>query len=83
MIGKLAERGIRVPEDISVVGFDDYKAQLSGDLKLTTYENDEKVIAQISINTLLRRIEGGRRARGVRIVEGSVVEGNTVRGRSV
>ena len=83
LIGKLAERGIRVPEDISVVGFDDYKAQLSGDLKLTTYENDEKVIAQISINTLLRRIEGGRRVQGVRIVEGSVVEGNTVRGRSV
>lgn len=81
LLGKLEEKGISVPEDVSVVGFDDYKAQFPGDLKLTTYENDEKVIAQISMNTLLRRIEGGRRAGGVRIVEGSVVEGNTVRKR--
>ena len=81
LIGKLSEKGIAVPDDISVVGFDDYKAQLSGDLKLTTYENDEKVIAQISMNTLLRRIEGGRHACGVRIVEGSIVEGNTVKMR--
>ena len=79
LIEKLAQRGIRVPEDVSVVGFDDYKAQLSGDMKLTTYENDEKVIAQISMNTLLKRIEGRRHAGGVRIVEGSIVEGDTVK----
>lgn len=83
LIRKLAERGIRVPEDVSVVGFDDYKAQLTGDLKLTTYENDEKVIAQISMNTLLKRIEGKRHAGCVRIVEGNVVEGNTVKMRRV
>lgn len=79
LIEKLEQRGIRVPEDVSVVGFDDYKAQLSGDMKLTTYENDEKVIAQISMNTLLKRIEGRRHAGGVRIVEGSIVEGDTVK----
>ena len=78
LIEKLMSRGIRVPEDVSVVGFDDYKAQLTGDLKVTTYENDEKVIAQISMNTLLKRIEGRRNTSGVRIVEGSMVEGNTV-----
>lgn len=78
---KLIKRGVRVPEDVSVVGFDDYKAQLAGDLKLTTYENDERAIAQISMNTLLRRIESGYRAQGVRIVEGRIVEGNTVKKR--
>lgn len=81
LIEKLSDRGIRVPEDVSVVGFDDYNAQLPGDLKLTTYENDEKAIAQVSMNMMLRRIEGGRHAVGVRIVEGSVVEGNTVKAR--
>lgn len=79
LIEKLARRGIQVPEDVSVVGFDDYKAQLPEELKLTTYENDEKVIAQISVNTLLKRIEGRRHPGSVRIVEGSIVEGNTVK----
>ena len=81
LIEKLSGCGICVPEDVSVVGFDDYNAQFPGDLKLTTYENDEKAIAQISMNMMLRRIEGGRHAAGVRIVEGSVVSGNTVKMR--
>ena len=81
LIEKLLKRGVRVPEDVSVVGFDDYKAQLADGLKLTTYENDERAIAQISMNTLLRRIESGHRAQGVRIVEGRIVEGNTVKKR--
>ena len=81
LIGKLKERGVQVPEDVSVVGFDDYKAQLSEGVKLTTYENDEKVLVQISVNTLLKRIEGKARARGVRIVGGSIVLGNTVKMR--
>ena len=81
LIRKLIRQGVRVTEDVSVVGFDDYKAQLAGDLQLTTYENDEKVIAQISMKTLLRRIERKRGAGGVRIVEGDIVEGNTVKMR--
>lgn len=81
LIEKLAQKGLCVPEDVSVVGFDDYKAQLPENLKLTTYENDEKVIAQISVSTLVKRIEGRRRPGGVRIVEGSIVEGNSVKAR--
>ena len=81
LIEKLRERGIRVPEDVSVAGFDDYEAQLSGDIKLTTYENDERVLVQISVNTLLKRIEGKGRAQGVRIVGGDIVQGNTVKMR--
>lgn len=79
LIRKLNERGICVPDDVAVVGFDEYKAQLPEELKLTTYKNDEKVIAQISLNTLLRRIEGKEHARGVRVVEGGIAEGNTVK----
>lgn len=79
LIEALARRGVRVPEDVSVTGFDDYKAVLPEGVKLTTYANDVKVIAQISMNTLLRRIEGRAGAGGVRIVEGGIVLGNTVR----
>ena len=81
LIDKLKERGIRVPEDISVVGFDHSYTDVNNTLELCTYENDEKAMAQISVNTLIKRINGKGMPEGVRIVEGRVVEGNTVKER--
>ena len=75
----LQAKGIRVPEDVSVVGFDHYQTQTGSKLKLTTYENDERVIAQISVSTLLGRIEGKRKPEGVRVIAGGVVSGNTLK----
>ncbi len=83
LIEKLWERGVRIPEEVSVVGFDHYYSQNQTGLELTTYENDEKVIAQISVKTLLRRLEGRKKPAGVRIVEGKVVQGNTVGKRKI
>ncbi|MGN0168604.1 MAG: LacI family DNA-binding transcriptional regulator [Acetatifactor sp.] len=74
---KLNQAGVRVPEDVSVTGFDHYHARLSNGMSLTTYENDEKVIAQISVSTLFKRI-AGKEPGGIRVVEGSFVEGDTV-----
>lgn len=81
LLERLKERGVRVPEDVSVVSFDNYYPQVQDRVKLCTYENDEKVIARISVSTLLKRIEGKSRPEGVRIVEGRIVPGNTVRFR--
>lgn len=81
LIEKLRERDVRIPEDVSVVGFDHYYPQNQTGMELTTYENDGKVIAQISVKTLFRRLEGRKKPAGVRIVEGKVVQGNTVRKR--
>lgn len=78
LIDKLRRKGIRVPEDISVVGFDHSYSAAEDGLSLTTYENDEKALAQISVNTLMRRIRKNRRPEGIRIVEGKVIEGSTV-----
>lgn len=83
LIDKLRKKGIRVPEDISVVGFDHSYPPASEELELTTYENDGKALAQIGINTLLKRIAKkniqGEGSEGIRIVEGQVIEGNTIK----
>lgn len=78
LIEKLLERGVRIPEDVSVVGFDHYYSQVQSGLELTTYENDEKVIAHISVSTLMKKLEGRKKTSGVRIVEGKIVYGNSV-----
>ena len=79
LIEKLTERKVKIPEDVSVVSFDHYYSQAEQGIELTTYENDEKVMANISVNTLIKRIEGGKQPAGVRIVEGKIVHGNTVK----
>ena len=81
VIRKLKERGVRVPEDVSVVGFDNYPPDASGGRQLSTYQNDEQVLARLSIHTMIRRIEGKKKPEGIRIVEGSVVRGESVKFR--
>ena len=78
LIEKLRTQGYEVPEDISVVGFDHYGYENQQQVKLVTYENDEKAMAQISVNTLIKKIEGKRKNGKIRIVEGKLIEGNTV-----
>ena len=76
---KLQELGYQVPEDISIAGFDYYGYQNKEKMKLVTYENDERAIAQISVSILMRRIEGKHSSGEIRIVEGKFIHGNTVR----
>lgn len=79
LIEKLRGFGVHVPEDVAVVGFDHYYPQGKKGIEITTYENNQKVLAQISVNTLIKRIEGKDTARGVRFVKGDIVIGNTVK----
>ncbi len=81
VIRKLKERGMRVPEDISVVGFDNYPPDASGERQLSTYQNDEQVLARLSIHTMIHRIEGKKKPQGIRIVEGSMIRGESVKFR--
>ena len=72
-------RGLRVPEDVSIVGFDNYLAPDIRDFELTTYEVDIHEMARIAVNTLTRKISGENYQRGLRIVEGRLVERESVK----
>ncbi len=74
---KLAKKSINIPKDVAITGFDNFHPQLYNGLYLTTYENDEKIIARISVSTMFKRLSG-KEAEGIRIVEGRIIEGDTV-----
>lgn len=79
LIKKLEERGILVPRDIGVVGFDHFVPDAEEDMDLDTFEVDCRTMAQISINTLMRKARHPDLPSRVRMVSGQIIAGNSYR----
>ena len=65
LMSALTDRGIRVPEGISIAGFDD---NMLGSLyrpALTTVHQDVKKKGVVAADTLLRRIKGEKTANQI------------------
>ncbi|GAA1560181.1 LacI family DNA-binding transcriptional regulator [Kribbella lupini] len=58
----ILSRGLRVPEDIALVGFDDIEDGRYSTPSLTTISPDKNQIAQNAVQLLLNRLEGDRSA---------------------
>jgi DNA-binding LacI/PurR family transcriptional regulator len=54
LAGQLRLRGIRVPEDVSIVGFDDLKYEEAGGLGLTTMRVDKARLCSAAVDMLLK-----------------------------
>ena len=69
----LAEKGIRVPEDISVVGFDNFALPTLNGPELTTYSVDIDGLAKASAAQIRARISHPHASRSMVTVCGSMV----------
>lgn len=79
LVRKLKEKGYRVPEDISVAGFDHYLPEHMNFLDFTTYEVDMQGMAGETVELLYNRIFGQGGAFRTLTVRGNIVLGNSVR----
>lgn len=73
LIDKLKERGLRVPEDISVVGFDNYLYPGLADMQITTYEVNTKAMTKVGLEKILKQIRNPKRGHGMDVVSGHMV----------
>lgn len=78
LIRTLREKGYRIPEDISVVGFDNYLYPGLLDIGITTYDVNVKEMAKKSINVLIKKMSNKVYKTGVHIVEGNIVYKDSV-----
>ncbi len=55
----MSERGLRVPQDVAVVGFDDLTEGRYGAVTLTTVAPDKRAIARMAVESIVNRLSGG------------------------
>ena len=73
VIARLQARGCGVPEDVSVVGFDDYPAGSEDELPLSTFRMDSDGMIELAVKTLLERCGGDKKPFGRLVVSGQPV----------
>ncbi len=79
LIRSLQEKGYRVPEDISVVGFDDYLFPGLCDIPLTTYAVNMRGMAEYGVRLLIKKINGKETSEGIHMIEGRFIKRDSVK----
>lgn len=79
LIKLLAQHGYKVPEDISVVGYDNYLYTGLCDIKITTYEVNVEAMVKVAIDKLVNRLRHRKDTETTRIVTGKMVVKDSVR----
>ena len=77
-IRELNARGIRVPEDVSIVGFDDYMYPGLCDKGITTYSANVQEMTGIAMRMMIARLSGEPGRTGLQVTDGRLVIRDTV-----
>jgi len=78
LIPALRARGLRVPEDVSVFGWDDDPHGFPAPLPLSTFRQDFDAMAAVAVDRLLARIDGETQPIQVVEVNGTLIHRNSV-----
>ena len=79
LINKLQRQGYRVPEDISVAGYDNYIHPDLCNVEITSYEVDFEEMAAQSVAALIKKMSHGADRSRIHVVEGHLVLKSSVR----
>lgn len=79
IIHRLMENGYSVPDDVSVVGFDNFVNEPFPEVGITTYAIDLREMSRRSIHILLHKLENPDYSTGVYMIAGQFIERGSVR----
>lgn len=72
-VNQLKEDGYRVPEDISVVGFDDFIYARLCDPMLTTFRVDLEMMSEVAVDAMIKKIQDENYRIGRKVISGEVI----------
>ncbi|NLO84786.1 MAG: substrate-binding domain-containing protein [Clostridiales bacterium] len=75
----LGDCGLNVPDDISIVGFDNYQFVDNGGVGITTYEVDVPEMAKSAIRVLIAKLTDTPYKRCMRVTGGRIIERESVK----
>ncbi len=78
VISALKSKGVRVPEDISVVGYDNYTVSSICIPTITTVEVDISKMAEVSVDVMSKKLIDPSYSEGRRIIGGRLIVKNSV-----
>ncbi len=78
VISALKSKGVRVPEDISVVGYDNYTVSSICIPTITTVEVDINKMAEVSVDIMAKKLLDPSYTEGRRIISGRLIVKNSV-----
>lgn len=76
---QLKERGYLIPEDISIVGFDDYIYSTICSPQLTTFRVDMEAMGEIAVDAISKKIVDEEYLMGRKVVSGNLVIRDSVK----
>ena len=79
LVQRLKDMGYRVPEDVSLVGFDDYIYSTLSDPKLTTYRVNMEEMAKVAVSVMSKKLKNPSYTKGRTVVDGNIVIRDSVK----
>lgn len=80
LVKKLKRRGLKVPDDISVVSFDDTIYSTVSDPQITTLDNNVDEMVKVATKIMLKKIENPERKYDRILVKAFIIERDSVKG---
>lgn len=79
VVRDLKARGFSVPDDISVVGYDNYLISEISDPPITTINVDSKEMAELAVSVILERVRNSRLPIRTQVLNGKLVKKGSVK----